>query len=343
MRAAGIDERSGLAAPPGPTRPPDLLSSQSCYVSPGWYASVADVANLPVFTAAATMFVEQQKVALVRYVSPLRYPGGKAKLAPLVGELLALNGLVGGTYVEPYAGGASVALALLLRGAVSRIHINDIDASVYAFWHSVLTRTDELCDRIRRCRVSPAEWRRQREVHRSAARHELLDLGFAAFFLNRTNRSGIIASGGIIGGQHQTGRWKIDARFNKRELIGRIERIAVRANSISLHNEDAAALLRRLLPALSKRSFVYLDPPYYVKGTQRLYANFYNHNDHAQIAQLLTKARVPWLVSYDDRPEIRTLYSKYRNAEYRLTYTARQRYEGRELLFFSKGLSIPGE
>jgi DNA adenine methylase len=288
------------------------------------------------------MVRDHSKVAHVRYVSPLRYPGGKAKLAPLVRELITLNALMGGTYVEPYAGGASVALGLLLGGAVSRVHINDIDASVHAFWHSVLTRTDDLCDRISRCRVSPAEWRRQREVHRSATEHDLLDLGFAAFFLNRTNRSGIIASGGIIGGQHQRGRWKIDARFNKPELIRRIERIAVRANSISLHNEDAAAFLRRLLPTLPNKSFVYLDPPYYVKGTQRLYANFYNHDDHAQIAQLIARARVPWLVSYDDRPEIRTLYSKFRQAKHRLTYTARQRYEGRELLCFSKGLSIPG-
>lgn len=282
--------------------------------------------------------------AQLRYVSPLRYPGGKAKLTPLVGDLLSLNGLVGGTYVEPYAGGASVALALLLRGLVARVHINDIDESVHAFWESVLTRTGELCDRIRRCRVSPAEWRRQRDVlrsHHAQEPRDMVDLGFAAFYLNRTNRSGIIASGGMIGGVHQSGRWKMDARFNKADLIGRIERIAANAERISLHKEDALAFLTRLMPTLPKNSFVYLDPPYYVKGTQRLYANFYNHDDHARIARLMNRATVSWLVSYDDQPAIRTLYKNVRKAEHRLTYTARTRYEGKELLFFSRGLAIP--
>jgi len=280
-------------------------------------------------------------LSYVRYVTPLRYPGGKAKLAGFIAQLLDKNNLLGGTYVEPYAGGASVALGLLVRGHVSRVHINDIDPSIYAFWHSVLRQPEELCRLIRDRRVTVAEWKRQREVQRSPDGRDLLTLGFSTFFLNRTNRSGIIHSGGLIGGLSQKGKWKLNARYNKMELVSRIQRIALLAGRISLCQEDAATFLRQLLPQLPSTSFVYLDPPYYVKGTRRLYANFYGHKDHASIATLIGKARVPWLVSYDDRPEIRRLYRKFRSARYRLSYTAHDRYDGREVLFSSAGLLLP--
>jgi DNA adenine methylase len=277
----------------------------------------------------------------IRYVTPLRYPGGKAKLANFVQRLLEANDLLGGTYVEAYAGGASVALALLLHRAVSRVHINDLDPSIHAFWHSVLHEPEGLCRLIRNRRVSVAEWRRQQAIQRDPATHGLLELGFSTFFLNRTNRSGIICSGGMIGGAKQRGQWKLDARFNKAELIERIERITAYNDRISLYREDAAHFLTRLLPTLPKTSFVYLDPPYYVKGTRRLYANFYEHTDHAHIAEVMGRSRRPWLVSYDDQPEIRRLYRAFRSNRYRLSYTARDRYEGAEVLFFSKGLTLP--
>lgn len=278
---------------------------------------------------------------IVRYISPLRYPGGKAKLAGFVAKLLECNNLLGGTYIEPYAGGASVALALLISERVSNVHINDVDPAIYAFWHSVLNAPEELCRLIRDRPVSVTEWKRHREIQRSSKDNDLLTLGFSTFFLNRTNRSGIICSGGLIGGLSQQGKWKLNARYNKSELINRVERIASFANKISLHRQDAAAFLRGRLPRLPKNSFLYLDPPYYVKGTSRLYANFYGHDDHVAIASLIGGARVPWLVSYDDRIEIRRMYRAFRSSKYYLSYTARDRYDGREVLFFSDGLEVP--
>jgi DNA adenine methylase len=230
---------------------------------------------------------------------------------------------------------------MLLQGSVSTVHINDIDPSIHAFWHSVLREPDELCRLIRDRPVSVAEWRRQRAIQHDPPNHSLLELGFSTFFLNRTNRSGIICSGGMIGGTYQSGAWKLDARFKKTALIERIERVAAHAARICLHRDDAGQLLTRLLPTLPKRSFVYLDPPYYLKGTRRLYANFYEHADHAYIANAISQARSAWLVSYDDRPEIRRLYRGFRSTRYRLSYTARDRYEGDEVLFFSNGLTVP--
>lgn len=276
-----------------------------------------------------------------RYASPLRYPGGKAKLANFVAALVERNSLMGGHYVEPYAGGASVALALVLRGLVSRAHINDIDPSVHAFWHSVLKEPEALCRLIADTAVTTDEWQRQKLVQRNPSGRTKLELGFSTFFLNRTNRSGIIASAGMIGGASQAGKWKLDARYNKVALISRIERIAGVAARVRLHQSDAARLLQRLIPKLPEKSIMYLDPPYYVKGTSRLYANSYEHDDHVHIAELVRAARIPWLVSYDDRPQIRSLYDGFRHRRFQLSYTARDRYEGAEVLVFSNLLRVP--
>jgi len=276
-----------------------------------------------------------------RYLTPLRYPGGKAKLANYIKLLLRTNRLGDAHYVEPYAGGASVALALLLGEYVTHVHINDLDRSVFAFWHSVLNETEALCRLIRDTRLSIREWRRQRAIQRRAREIGLLELGFSTFFLNRTNRSGIICSGGVIGGVGQSGEWKLDARFPRAALIARVEAIASYRGRISLHNADAGVLLECLLPDLPRKSLVYLDPPYYVKGRRRLYANFYEHADHAAMATILAEAQRPWIVSYDDVPQVRAIYRGYRHRAYRVSYTARERCRGAEVMFFSNGLMLP--
>jgi DNA adenine methylase len=275
-----------------------------------------------------------------RYLSPLRYPGGKARLANFIKLVVRANGLTDGHYLEPYAGGASVALALLIGEYVAHIHINDLDRSVYAFWHSVLNEPEALCRRIMRTTVSVAEWRRQRAVQ-SDGHASLLDLGFSAFFLNRTNRSGIICSGGMIGGVEQAGQWQLNARFPKTALVARIELIASYRDRISLYQRDTLALLRTLLPRTPQKTLVYLDPPYYVKGRRRLYANSYEHEDHVAIAQCLAKARRPWIVSYDDVKQIRALYRGWPHRRYTLSYAVRERYEGAEVMFFSQDLKAP--
>ncbi len=276
-----------------------------------------------------------------RYVSPLRYPGGKAKLTAFIKLLMAKNELVGGEYVEVFAGGASVGLSLLLGGYVSKIHLNDIDSGIYAFWHSVLNNCDELCGMIRTKRVSVAEWERQRSVYHDTRDRSLLERGFATFFLNRTNRSGIIASGGMIGGRAQTGSWKLNARYNKKNLIDRITRIAERADDIRLYRDDGARLITRRLRRRSNCALVYLDPPYYVKGGRRLYANSYGPEDHEALSKLVSDLDLPWIVSYDNVVEIVRLYRNFRKRKFTLSYTASERTSGEEVIFFSPSLKIP--
>lgn len=276
----------------------------------------------------------------MRFNTPLRYPGGKRKLTKFARLLFEQNGLTGGHYVEPYAGGAGLALSLLLLEYASHIHLNDISRPVYAFWYSVLKQPAALCQMIADCRVTMAEWSRQKAVQDSPQRHGRLKLGFSTFFLNRTNRSGIL-KGGVIGGKNQDGPWKLTARFNKGDLITRIETIARYSDRISLHNQDAEEFIREVIPRLPEKTLVYLDPPYYVKGAD-LYEDHYEHKDHARVSALVGRIKKkPWIVSYDNVPEIRRLYKNYKQIKYGLNYSAQNRYAGSEVMVFSPGLAIP--
>jgi len=274
-----------------------------------------------------------------KYYSPFRYPGGKRKLANYVKLLYRTNNLLDGEYAEPYAGGAAVALGLLYGEYVRRIYINDIDRSIYAFWDAALLKTNELCRLIRNVPVTMKEWERQKAVQ-EADDPDPLELALSTFFLNRTNRSGII-SGGVIGGKQQSGRWKIDARFNKSDLIKRIRKIGRYSSRIRLYNLDAEEFIKSVIPTLQPHSLIYFDPPYFIKGQQKLYTNFYSETDHKHIATLISKLKYPWIISYDNVDAIRTLYQHYRSVSYGISYSAQARYQGKEALFFSDQLVMP--
>lgn len=276
----------------------------------------------------------------MNFYSPLRYPGGKGKVADYFKQVFRENLLYDGVYVEPYAGGASVGLSLLFNEYASRIIINDIDRSIFSFWHSVLNKTDELCKLIHDTPVTVANWETQKQIQKTKQRQGLLKVGFSTFFLNRTNRSGIL-NAGIIGGRQQTGEWKIDARYNKKELIQRIQRIAQYKDKIELHNSDAVELVKSLRKTLPQKTLFYFDPPYFVKGKD-LYLNFYKSNDHQNIATEISKLnKQKWIVTYDDVRPIRKLYSDYRKKSFKLSYSAgSSNKEGKEIMIFSDNIFI---
>ncbi|MGE8518908.1 MAG: DNA adenine methylase [Alcaligenes faecalis] len=275
--------------------------------------------------------------------TPLRYPGGKAKFAPFIAKTMELNGIVGGHYLEPYAGGAAVALELLFHGNASHVHINDFDPAVYDFWVSATQAPEQILRLLHDTPVTMEQWFYWRDVLRGKTEVGQVERGFATLFMNRTNRSGILKAG-VIGGLKQSGAYKLDARYKKDVLSSRIEKIAEFASHISVYNEDALALLSRSGFFLPENSLVYLDPPYYVKG-QGLYRNFYGHADHQSIAQLLQSENFPhrWVVSYDNVEEIQQMYGLSQALSYGLHYTAQKRYIGSEIMFFSEGLKVSEE
>jgi DNA adenine methylase len=275
-----------------------------------------------------------------RLYSPLRYPGGKAPFAPFIAQVMADNGIAGGHYLEPYAGGAGVALDLLFQGNASHIHINDADPAVYAFWMSVTQHSDSLLRLLDSTPIDINEWFKWRSVLREERPASLVEKGFATLFMNRTNRSGILKAG-VIGGKNQDGDYKLDARFKKEVVASRIEAIAKRSEDISVYCEDSLQLLNRCSEFLPKESLIYLDPPYYVKG-KGLYRNYYEHDDHVAIARTIQrkKFKYPWVVSYDNTDEICTMYQLSQSLTYGLNYTAQRRYVGSEVMFFSADLEI---
>lgn len=280
----------------------------------------------------------------MKVLSPLRYPGGKAKIADFIKQVVKDNDLLDGVYVEPYAGGAAVALSLLMDEYVSRIIINDKDRSIYAFWHSVLYDTDRLCQLIEETPVTMETWWAQRTFQSVENKEtiDLLTLGFSTFFMNRTNRSGIIKAG-VIGGFDQRGNYKIDARYRKEDLIARIRRIASYADRIELHHEDAVDFVKHIVQVLPQNTILYLDPPYYKKG-RGLYMNYYEDADHEKIRDVITNVDTfRWVVSYDNSLFIKELYHSFRSQEFYLNYSANNNGKGTEVIFFSDNCRVTEE
>lgn len=273
----------------------------------------------------------------VRTLSPLRYPGGKSCLTRYMKALIKQNSLEGCTYIEPFAGGAGLALNLLNDQFVSNVHINDLDRSIYAFWWSVLNRTPSFIKKTETIEVNMQEYWRQKEVQRNKNDATLFDLGFSTFFLNRVNRSGIITAG-VIGGNTQVGKYTMTARFNKPYLIDKIIKIHSLKKQIVLTNADAKEIIDTIQPSM--RKIVYIDPPYYVKGST-LYQNFFDEEDHRKLKESIDGLEANWLVSYDNVPAIQDLYSEYNRLEYNLNYSANKHMIGSEVIFFSDDLKYP--
>lgn len=271
--------------------------------------------------------------------TPLRYPGGKTALTGFVRKVLEENGLAGGVYAEPFAGGAGIAVNVLMSGHARKIVINDLDIAVYNLWLSLLRQPHEMIRLVREAVVSVEEWHRQRKIYRDPDAAPL-EKGFATLYMNRCNRSGILAAN-PIGGLSQTGPYLMDARFNRGMLVEKIERIANMAGRIEICNEEARTLLYRLSRRRDSRdTFVFLDPPYYVKGSA-LYMNHLQPRDHQCLARALHRSNLAWMVTYDDVPETRSLYTEHQLVPFDLNYTAFSARSGKEILVLKEGLRMP--
>ena len=299
--------------------------------------------------------------------TPLRYPGGKSSLYPVISRLIKENSLQVSTYVEPFAGGAGLAIKLLLLGEVDSIVLNDLDPAIAAFWNAVTKQSDSLTAFIQSVDISLDEWATQHDMYKKLrekalseyqaagtgqnrasspldylTQEEQFALACSAFYLNRTNRSGIMA-GGPIGGKKQEGSYKIDARFNRTNLVSKINAIADRSDSVSVHNLDAADFIKTVVPGISKGEgsdvLAYFDPPYVAKGPG-LYQNSLTEDDHRRLSKLIRQCPVNWIVTYDECALIRSLYGDMTPSELSIGYCAYEIKKGKEIMVLSKGLAL---
>ena len=273
--------------------------------------------------------------------SPLRYPGGKTKLYNIVRHIVNQNALCGCTYVEPFGGGAGLALKLLYAGDVSRIVINDADCMVYSFWYAVLNHTDALCSFVADTKISVETWLRMRNLcYGGGDGVSTLELAQATLFLNRVNVSGIL-KGGLIGGMQQQGKYKLDARFNREEIIKKIQKVAERKEHIFLTGMDIFDFLKSDIfqRSCGVRSLVNFDPPYYGKG-KSLYNKYFEEDDHRKLREAIGKLQGNWILTYDDCEFIRKLYEDYPKVSLNVSYGTRVGVVARELMFYSRGLSV---
>lgn len=274
------------------------------------------------------------------FYSPLRYPGGKNRLSAFIAKICMDNN-IHSHYVEPYAGGSSVALFLLIEGYVNRITINDKDRSIFAFWYSVKNHAKELCNLIDETDVTIENWLIQKDIQKEKETCNLLQLGFSTLFLNRTNRSGII-KGGVIGGMNQEGNYKIDCRFNKESIKNRIKLISKFATSIEIFNDDAIDLIDKIQQQSEVSGTIfYFDPPYYLKADQ-LYMNHYMDEHHKNVSDKIKAIKnIHWVISYDDNINIEKLYLELSTKKYSFNHSAGISKSGKEIMFFSDGLIQP--
>lgn len=281
-----------------------------------------------------------QRDKLPRDLTPLRYPGGKGSLKYFLANIVHANERTGGTLIEPFCGGAGASIPLLVTGVVSRLYLNDANPAIAAFWDSVFNDTDALISLIASTPVTIGQWYRWKEVINCPDEASTLELGFAAFFMNRCNRSGLL-SGGPIGGLDQTGNYKIDCRFNRKALIERVEIIGAHRENVVVTCDDACDFLRSRDASVVDDALIFLDPPYVVQGRNLYKTNVFDESKHRELAEFIKRQAWHWVITYDDHPLIHSLYSERTMGVLELSYLMQQAKIGRELLVASSLCRIP--
>ena len=264
-------------------------------------------------------------------LSPLRYPGGKYKIYDKVKNLIEINELGNRSYVEPFAGGFGIGLGLLRDNIVETAILNDFDPHIYNFWHTILNNSDEFIQIMMDTPITIDERERQKGIYDDAQASQVND-GFATFFLNRVNFSGVI-TGGPIGGFEQSGTYKLDCRFNKDEIRNKVEQIALLRDRIELYNYDASELIAHHLHERIPECFFNIDPPYVEKG-HKLYTNFFKEENHRAFERTIAEHLHDgcWIITYDDCELIRNIYEDYRMVEYNILHNAGRSAQGKEVV-----------
>ena len=266
---------------------------------------------------------------MAKVYTPLRYPGGKSALAEFVWHTIELNGFTEIPYCEPFAGGAGVAMNLLLQGKVKSVILNDLDTGIYSIWYAIFNDTEWLIEAINNTEITLAVREQKKKVYNELkdSYGYSRDLAFATFFLNRVNYSGIL-TGGPIGGLEQKGKYKLDCRFNKESLIDKIKEIAKYRDNVQLFHMDAIELLKN-----QSNIFVFADPPYWQAGDMLYEASV----EHSKLAKVLCESKdIHWIATYDNNINVANIYEEYgaHSKLFELQYSASRKRKELECMFY---------
>lgn len=221
--------------------------------------------------------------------------------------------------------------------STGKLVLNDANPFIAEFWGAAINNTKALTKDINKVRVNLESWHKYKAIFEDGVDSTDLEKALSVFFLNRTNRSGILHAG-PIGGQAQVGEYLIDCRFNKANLIQRIENVGKLKRKIIVKNEDVSSLVFKLE---RNNFFIYADPPY-VKEGKNIYKKFcFNEHQHITFANAIKHQKNPWLISYDDDPLVHELYAKSGINVIELSYVMNKPKVGRELLIASSNLNMP--
>lgn len=274
------------------------------------------------------------------FLSPLRYPGGKAFLAPYVARTLEHNGIRPDVFVEPFAGGASVSLQMVTQDLVDSIALYDLDPMVSGFWWTVFNRHKYLVEKVKEEVVSVEKWRELKEQKINGH----CTNGWKCLFLNRTSFSGILnESSGPIGGHSQASDYKVDCRYYGDTILRRLKSLwDIRDRVFDVGSQSYECTLRYYEKRRTLAPFYYLDPPFFYKA-DKLYNFYFGQDDHDAFVTRVANLSSPWLLSYDYCPETVALMRRH-GLSYKIlpvTYNAAANSKSQKRELVSSNLELP--
>lgn len=244
---------------------------------------------------------------LPKVKSPLRYPGGKSKalkqILPIVPEFSEFR--------EPMVGGASIFFALKQIFPDRKFWINDLNSELYLFWKFSKENVEQIMCEIKRVK---SEIKDGKELYlKTINDKELTEFQRAVrfFILNRITFSGLAESGGYSEQAFKT-------RFTD-SSIERLRQASQILQSTKITNQD----YEKVILKEGHDVFIFLDPPYLSKSKSKLYGKdgkLHLNFDHERFAEVMKKCNHKFLITYDDSPEVRKLFSFANIYEWELQY-----------------------
>ena len=250
---------------------------------------------------------EKLPIKLKKHLSPLRYPGGKSRIIDCLAARFHQDQM--DTFVEVFAGGASVGLSLLEAGLIKKLVINDTDAGVYSFWDSVVNHPEDLLDRLENIVPDKTMYKTCQEILKDPSDWCKEELAWAMLVCNRLSFSGIVRANSM-GGKDGTTE-QLLCRWNPKTLEQRIRLIHSMRDRIEVSRIDAVDLIENSA-YWDDKATLFIDPPYVMKGKD-LYLEYYDEEDHANLAWMIRTLYqgmpgADIVITYDDCPFIRNEY-----------------------------------